>query len=301
MFIIEVNIRNYISKDAEDISRFNFLFNLSYQYNRDFKSENILCAQINNEVVASGHLEPTDSCEYLDREGKDSNYIHRFIIETDSNDYDHIELDIFNRLIDRAYQISQVYPNKRIQISKTCSHEDLKTIDFLLSKGFYHSLNYLIMKRDLTLPLPEYKVNEKIEIKRWAMETTEERELYLRAEKDSFDGESWSIGRLNWFRSGSEWDTFTAFDNGRPIGSCMTWGISSQRSATEKIFTHPEWRKQGIAQATIMEALKFLRDQKQKSEATLGVIGSNHVAINLYKSLGYELIDVQMLMVKDIL
>lgn len=293
-------IRNYISEDAAEIKNFNFMFDLSYQYNADFKPENIFCAQFNNQVVASGHLEPTDSCEYLEREGKDSNYVHRFIIDTDSNNYEYIELDIFNRLVDRAYQISEMYPSKRIQISRACSQEDLKSIDFLLSKGFYHSLNLLILKRDLTLPLPEYKVHDEIQIKRWAMEPAEEREMYLQAEKDGSDGESWSMARLNWFSSGPEWDTFTAFNNGRPISSCMTWGISSARSATEQIFTHPEWRRQGIARATIIEALKFLRDEKQKSEATLGVIGSNHAAIKLYKSLGYELIDIQMLMVKDI-
>lgn len=37
-----------------------------------------------------------------------------------------------------------------------------------------------------------------------------------------------------------------------------------------------------------------------KSEATLGVVGGNHAAIRLYKSLGYELIDIHLLMVKDI-
>ncbi len=129
------------------------------------------------------------------------------------------------------------------------------------------------------------------------METDEERELYLQAEKNGFDEESWSIARLNWFMGGSEWDTITAFCHGKPVSSCMTWGISSERSTTEQIFTHPDWRRQGIAKGTIIETLKFLRDKKQKSEATLGVIGSSHGAIRLYKSLGYELIDIHMLMV----
>lgn len=296
-----INIRNYISQDASDISKFNFMFNLSYQYNADFISENIFCAERNNQIVAAGHLEPTDSCEYLIKDGKDSNYIHRFLFDTDSNGYEAVERDIFDRLVDRAYQISQLYTDKRIQIGHVCSHEDFQAVDFLLSKGFYHSLNYLIMKRDLTEPLPDYELNQEIEIKRWAMETPEEREVYLQSEKDSSDGESWSIDRLNWFRAGSEWDTITAFYDGKPISSCMTWGLSHERSATEQIFTHPDWRKQGIARGTIIETLKFLRDKKQKTEATLGVVGNNHAAINLYKSLGYKLIDIHLLMVKDIL
>ncbi|MGM1048041.1 MAG: hypothetical protein ACQEXX_18125 [Bacillota bacterium] len=55
-----------------------------------------------------------------------------------------------------------------------------------------------------------------------------------------------------------------------------------------------------MARAIIIKTMKFLRDEKQKSEATLGVVGSNQAAIRLYKSLGYELIDIHLLMVKDI-
>ncbi|UHA71916.1 GNAT family N-acetyltransferase [Paenibacillus sp. 481] len=301
---MKAHIRHYKATDATDISAFNLLFHLSYKYNADFKSENIFCAELDNQVVATGHLEPMDSCEYLEREGKDSDYIHRFAMEMDSVDSDvhaELELEIFNRLVERAYQIKQSYPSKRIQTSYTCSHEDHDSIDFLLSQGFYHCLNYFIMRRDLTVPLPEYRLNPEIEIKRWAMDSEEEKELYLQAEKDSSDDESWSKARLNWFKSGPEWDTFTAFYQGKPISSCMTWGISAERSATEQIFTHPDWRRQGVAKGTIIEALTFLRDEKQRSEATLGVVGSNEAAIRLYKSLGYELIDVQLLMVKDIL
>ncbi|UNK16944.1 GNAT family N-acetyltransferase [Paenibacillus sp. N3/727] len=296
---MNVNIRNYYAKDAQDIAEINFLFNLAYQYNGDYKPENIFCAEIDNRVVATGYLEPTESCEYLDKEGKDSNYVHRFILETDSHGYEQLEQEIFERILDRATQIKKSYPHKKIQISHACEHTDLESIDFLFSKGFYHSLNYFIMKRDLTLPMPEYSLNHEIEIKRWAMGTEAEKELYLQAEEDS-SGESWSKARLNWFMAGSEWDTITAFHHGKPISSCMTWGISSDRSATEQIFTHPDWRRKGVARATIIETMRFLRDEKQKNEATLGVVGSNQAAIRLYKSLGYELIDIHLLMVKDI-
>ncbi|MFB5676602.1 GNAT family N-acetyltransferase [Paenibacillus terreus] len=298
---MEANIRNYEPKDAKDVAEFNLLFNLAYQYNEDFKPANIFCAELEGRVVASGHLEPTDSCEYLGREGKDAAYIHRFLFDTDSiQGCDHLESDLFDRITDRAMEIKQSYPLKRIQIGHTCSHNDFQYIDFLLLNGFYHELNYLIMRRDLTKPLPELSNRYGIEVKRWAMESEEEKNLYLQAEKDGFDGESWSKERLTWFQHGSEWDTFTAFHDHQPISSCMTWGISSERSATEQIFTVPEWRRRGVAKLAIVEALKFLRDQKQKSEATLGVIGSNAAAINLYKSLGYELIDIHLLMVKDI-
>ncbi|TXK80675.1 GNAT family N-acetyltransferase [Paenibacillus sp. N3.4] len=294
-------IRNYRSEDANDIGKISFLNQVSYQYNKDFIAQNIFCAELNGRIVACGHLEPTDSCEYLNKQGRDDDYKHRFIIDTDSDENEPLETEIFNSILLRANEIRQEYSSKQIQISKTCSHDDLESIDFLLSNGFYHSLNYLIMKRDLTKPLPDYSLHNKIEIKRWTMDTESDKELYLQAEKDASEGESWSKAKLNWFKSGPQWDTFTAFYQGKPISSCMTWGISSERSATEQIFTHPMWRRQGVAKRTIVEALRFLRDEKDKKEATLGVVGSNQAAINLYKSLGYKLIDIHLLMVKDIM
>lgn len=294
------SIRNYTKEDAQSIGAYNFMFKLAYQYNKDFLPENIFCAELNGQVVASGHLEPTDSCEYLDKKGKGSDYIHRFIFDLDSNDHPQLEIEIFNRILERSREIANAYPNKRIQIGHTCSHEDMETMDYLLEHRFYHSLSYLIMKRDLNEPLPTIHMRSDIEIKRWVMGTEAEKQQYLQAEKESSDGESWSLNKLNWFKAGSEWDTFTAFHNGDPVASCMTWGLSDERSATEQIFTHPKWRKQGIAKATIVETLKFLRDHKHKKVATLGVVGSNHAAINLYKSLGYQLFDIHMLMVKDI-
>ncbi|MCR8643432.1 GNAT family N-acetyltransferase [Paenibacillus sp. N1-5-1-14] len=255
---------------------------------------------MNGQVVASGHLEPTDTCYYLENEGKDSNYAHRFTLDTDSVGHEEAELKIFERLMERAAEISRSYPDKRIQVGCHCDYQDLEQINYLLSKGFHHAWNYFILKRDLTQPLPTFAPIEGIEIKRWAMETHSEREQYLQAEKVSSDGETWSMARLVWYMHGPEWDTFTAFHGDQPISSCMTWGISEERSATEQIFTHPDYRKQGIAKRTIVEAMKFLRDEKKRTEATLGVVGNNQPAINLYKSLGYELIDVHLLMVKDI-
>ncbi|MDO7905886.1 GNAT family N-acetyltransferase [Paenibacillus sp. JX-17] len=297
---MEVNIRNYKAADANDIAEINFMLNLAYQYNGDYVPANIFCAELEGKVVAAGHLEPTESCEYLEAEGKDAAYPRRFLFDTDSLDQDQLEAEIMERMMDRAAEIKQLYPDKRIQVGHTCSHQDFAYIDFLLAKGFYHELNYFILKRDLTQPLPEMIIPAGIEVKRWAMETEEEQNRYLQAEKKGFDGESWSRERLNWFQHGSEWDTFTAFYQGEPVSSCMTWGISPERSATEQIFTIPEWRRRGIAQLVIVEALKFLRDKKHKTEAALGVVGSNPAALNLYKSLGYELIDLHVLMVKDI-
>jgi len=293
-------IRNYENKDAQDIAAFHFLFHLAYLYNADYRPENMFCAELDGKVVASGHLEPTDSCEYLDREGQAPAYVHRFLFDIASAGHEEAEAALFARIVDRAHQIKRAYPAKRLQIGHACARDDLQQIDFLLSQGFYHELSYFIMRRDLTKPLPEPAVPDGIAIRRWAMDTEQEQALYLQAEKAGGSGESWSQARLNWFRGGPEWDTFTAFAGGEPVGSCMTWGLGEERSATEQIFTHPAWRRKGVAQAVIVEALQFLRDHRHKKEATLGVVAGNAPALALYKALGYELIDIHVLMVKEL-
>lgn len=129
------------------------------------------------------------------------------------------------------------------------------------------------------------------------METAEEQMLYQQAESEAGEGdphhEAWSLNRLRWYMKGAEWDTFTAFDGERPIGSVMTWGISPIRSATENIFVVSAWRRKGIAKYLITHALKFVKE-RGKTEATLGVYGDNKRAIALYKSLGYRLIFINM-------
>lgn len=45
---MNVTIRNYRPSDAEAIGNLNFLFQLSYQYNADFKPDNIFCAEIDS-------------------------------------------------------------------------------------------------------------------------------------------------------------------------------------------------------------------------------------------------------------
>lgn len=47
----------------------------------------------------------------------------------------------------------------------------LEPTDYLLEHGFYHSFSYLIMKQDLTEPLPTIHMSSGIEIKRWTMDT----------------------------------------------------------------------------------------------------------------------------------
>lgn len=287
-------IRNYQDQDADQIGNFDFISMLAYRYNGDYTSENIFCAVSDEgDILASAHLAPDQSWELIQDKSKPKDFEFKLQIDLAINEklivpQDAVE-ELMNAVIDRAKTIRYQYPDKRVTIRHTISSDDLEEMDFYLSKGFIAKQNHLVMKRDLTEPIPHFPLPPNIKVINWKMETIEEQEKYLRAESagDPF-GICWSLNHLKWSKSGAEWDTFTAFDGNEVVGSVMTWGLGNRRSATENIFVLPDWRRQGIAKAIITEALVFLK-KKGKTEATLGVFGDNKNAIALYQSLGYRM------------
>lgn len=287
-------IRNYQDQDADQIGNFDFISMLAYRYNGDYTSENIFCAvSEEGDILASAHLAPDQSWELIQDKSKPKDFEFKLQLDLAINEkiivpQDAVE-ELMNAVIDRAKTIRYQYPNKRVTIRHTISSDDIEEMDFFLSKGFIAKQNHLVMKRDLTAPIPHFPLPPNIKVINWKMETIEEQEKYLRAESagDPF-GICWSLNHLKWTKSGAEWDTFTAFNGNEVVGSVMTWGLGNKRSATENIFVLPDWRRKGIAKAIITEALVFLKN-KGKTEATLGVFGDNKNAIALYQSLGYRM------------
>ena len=298
-------IRNYQEKDADKIASFDFMAMLAYRYNKDYKPENIFCAVDSEENICGvAHLELDSTWHFIDDDSKPSNFVYSLNIDMSMNpSYEHPEElgnELFQLIRDRARTLRNEYPHKKVKLSYTTASDELEELDYFLSKGFTTRRSHLVMKRDLTEELPEVTVPDKIKIVNWKMETLEEQQKYLQAEADGDpDSAPWSINRLQWTKNGSEWNTFTAFEDDKVVGSVMTWGLGETRSATENIFVLPEWRRKGIAKAVIVECLNYLKENG-KTEATLGVFGENGRAIALYRSLGYKMLGVNLELGLDI-
>lgn len=288
------SIRNYEEHDANQIAKFDFLSMLAYQYNGDYTSDNIFCAiSEDGEVLATAHIAPDQSWGLIEDGNKSIDFEFKLQMDLAINENTTVPQEAVEELTDavifRAKMIRNQYPNKKVTLRHTISSDDIKEMDFYLSKGFITKQNHLVMKRDLTEPIPQFSLPPNINVINWKMETQKEQEKYLRAEAAGDpNGVCWSLNHLKWTKSGAEWDTFTAFDGNNVVGSVMTWGLGEERSATENIFVLPNWRRKGIASALISEALTFLKE-KGKTEATLGVFGDNQEAISLYQSLGYRM------------
>lgn len=289
-------IRNFKDSDADKIAEFDILAMLRYRFNKDYEPVNIFCAiGEKDEILGVGHLVPDQTWFLIETGNKPEEYVYKLsmdiTIHPDCVATNEIKGELYQVLLERAKELRANFPNKRVKVSCTVDSDELEEMDFILSKGFLVERNHLIMKRDLTEEIPAYPLPENIEIKNWKMESATEQEQYLQAEASGDDGLAWSLNNLRWTMAGSEWDTFTAFDGEKVVGSCMTWGISDVRSATEQIFVLPEWRRKGIARAVIAESLRFLKDNG-KTEATLGVFSENGKAIALYLSLGYKMNEI---------
>lgn len=77
-------------------------------------------------------------------------------------------------------------------------------------------------------------------------------------------------------------------DDNKVVSSVTVWGIGDGRSATENIFTIPDYRHKNIARETIAASLRYLKELGE-TQATLSVVGENIPALSLYLGVGYHL------------
>jgi Acetyltransferases len=291
-------IRNYIECDAGKIGEFDKILELSYRYYFDFVPENIFCAiNSNEEILGVGHIEPHDTWNLINRDDVSSDFVYKMVLCISLNPQfsysENLKDDLLKRLIDRAIEIREQYPHKKIRVFKWLSSEDYNEIDFYLSQGFVAFQNSIVMKYDLSQRIPDIRKPEGITVNMSKLESEEELKQYHEAESIAFSGIVWSMNLLRWYRGGPEWICFSVFNENHLIGSSMTWMITEERSAIENIFVMPEWRNKNIAKYMITEALKYLKN-KGKSIATLSVHGDNKPAISLYNSLGFKMFGIMI-------
>ena len=91
--------------------------------------------------------------------------------------------------------------------------------------------------------------------------------------------------------------------SGRPVHGGVTafWNEAENKRTgkrigkTEDVFVIPEWRGRGVARQLVAEALRYLKENGLE-EARLEVRTTNHSALKLYISMGYEIVREELLL-----
>lgn len=215
------------------------------------------------------------------------------ILENQDELKDHMIKEVLNRVA----TISKSLPERSVRLCLGLLSSETGAIKYFLSRGFIHTESLFEMTRDLTINIPNQSMAKDVEIRKWKIETKEERLKYITADNLAFLDSPTTIESLEYLLQSPQWATGTAISafnkSGEIVGSIMVyWNETLNHRGmekygfTEEIFVIPNWRGCGIAKYLIMEGLKYLA-QHGIREARLEVMNKNRNALNLYESMGY--------------
>ncbi|AIQ45079.1 hypothetical protein R70723_03535 [Paenibacillus sp. FSL R7-0273] len=283
-------IRNVNDGDEEKVAGFGFALHMYYLYHGDFEQKNMFLAAKDNEALAIAHLTYHDTFHAAGHD--DDPWFIRYLtgeISFAGGDEDEAVKDaLMNTLLARSREIKAQHPEKRIVLNQYVDPDNLAEQSYFLKRGFTVYETIVVLKYDLTRPVPVYPLPEDVQIRLFLLNNDEAREKYHSAEQASFDGVAWSLNHLAWMQGTPELVNFCAFSGEQFLGNTSTWKITDGHSVTENVFVIPQWRSRGIARNLLCTALAYLQEQG-KAVATLGTYGTNKKAIRLYTQLGYEL------------
>lgn len=302
------NIRKYEDRDLEQIQQIDFMMWLCLQWNGVCHKEDAFVAEKDGVILGAAALFYDGTWYYINQERIDiPAYRMQFEIavrdahaekeseEESTESVTEILSEEMQKEVERALlkelkrhfgEIKKQYPDKKIVMRCWCEDTEKEEMQFYLEEGLTASNLVWVLGIDLTQQIPVYDVPAGIEIRKHEFEG-DGMERYMEANELGFDGVKDAEEELR-FRLGDENTVvFTAKDGEKVVSSTTVWSIQDGKSATENIFTIPEYRKQNIGRATLSYALQYLKE-KGDTLATLTCVGDNLPAISMYLSMGYE-------------
>lgn len=256
---------------------------------------NVICAFENDQMIAKGQVEVINSIS--DGSPKSSRHsIYLNLKALPDRESDHALLNqLYEKLYARALELKENLNNnyKTNLCVGNFSTEVNNNQYFLLEKQFQRLNTLYTMKRDLNNPILKVEMPcPELEWGYWKMETTEEEEQYLKAERIVWPDNSLGIKRLHEYKNYPIWTAISVREKENIIASAMAWR-EDEIGVIEDVFVMEQWQKQGIAKFLLTEALLYLKDN-QLVEAKLMVDTANEKALNLYKSVGFVVMEEEM-------
>lgn len=241
-------IRNVNDGDEEKVAGFGFALHMYYLYHGDFEQKNMFLAAKDNEALAIAHLTYHDTFHAAGHD--DDPWFIRYLtgeISFAGGDEDEAVKDaLMNTLLARSREIKAQHPEKRIVLNQYVDPDNLAEQSYFLKRGFTVYETIVVLKYDLTRPVPVYPLPEDVQIRLFLLNNDEAREKYHSAEQASFDGVAWSLNHLAWMQGTPELVNFCAFSGEQFLGNTSTWKITDGHSVTENVFVIPQWRSRGL-------------------------------------------------------
>ncbi|MBE5963101.1 MAG: GNAT family N-acetyltransferase [Lachnospiraceae bacterium] len=291
-----ITIRSLTKEDLSYIQDIDFMVWLSISYNKAVMKEQAVAA-VDEEGTVCGAAAFTRSATwyYLDGEKKpefgtvtkDCEYKLDVLygVMEEHPKQEEIQKALFDSLKKKLSELKQVHPGQKLSIRCFAEDNDHDEIDFLLRNGFIVKGMMPVLSYDLTGDIAIPKIPENIRIGLHSFKE-DGMDQYLKANAAGFIAQD-SEDEMRFRLGGETTAVICAYDKDEVVSSVTVWEIGNGRSATENIFTVPDYQRKGIGTAVVLSALKLLKDRGER-EATLSVVGDNKNAIAFYEGLGYH-------------
>lgn len=251
--------------------------------------ENVYCAFENDWMVAKGQVEVINAVrDGSPQESKHTIYLNLKVLPERESDYELLN-QIYEKLYNRALELKKLLStNYETNLCVGNFETEVSNNQFFVTEKGFKQLNTLYtMNRDLNEPIESVNlVKPDLKWEHWQMNSFEEEKEYLEVEAEIWPDAVLGINRLREYKNHKYWTSITIRENGAIIASTMAWK-EDEIGVIEEVFVRKQWRKQGIAKFLLITALTYLKEKGLK-EAKLMVDTQNDKALNLYKSIGFE-------------
>lgn len=254
--------------------------------------ENVYCAFENDQMIVKGQIEVINVVrDGSPQETRNAIYLNLKVLperETDYKLYNQLYEKLYNRALGLKQLLSSTY---HTNLCVGNFGTEVNNNHFFVGEKGFKPLNTLYtMNRDLKkLIEPANLVSLDLQWEYWKMSSLEEEKEYLEIESEIWPDAVLGLNRLREYKNNKSWATITVRENGTILASAMVWQ-EDEIGVIEEVFVRKQWRKKGIAKFLLTTALKYLKE-KGLNEAKLMVDTENEKALNLYKSVGFQVIE----------
>jgi ribosomal protein S18 acetylase RimI-like enzyme len=242
----------------------------------------------NGTLVGYGALDPTPAEPTSSPEIPNTIWIG-IRVDPKVGEWEKTQDTIYGAILERALTWHRDWKDRSTRLAISYPESRQEELAYFASKGFAKFEVLCQMGRDLSKPLQAFTLPAGTTATYWTMETAQDKEKYLKVENVMFPDAPRSLDDLEAFiQSWTGGTPIMAFDQeGNIAGSVMAYWYGGELGLTEDVFVVPQWQRLGVARYLITEGMRYLQRNGLKW-AGLEVKESNHPAVRLYRSLGYQ-------------